>query len=529
MRVFKRVMAWSVLALMAISVVGLIVGALVTRSEPGPPIGRLSEPAVALPDGVPRPVLVDATIDFGFDEPVGPDFVSPMAGGAAAADLDGDGRVDLAVAHGDLTVMRSVPGGLDSRFELPIHDALSVTAADVDLDGYPDLLVARSGSHDTIFWGGDWLERRTEPDSTDLAGAGPSSQLLASDLDGDNDIDIVRLGGSRGPSDVLWLASNVDPRSFERVALAGGDRLSLTGEIADVDGDGLVDIWIGRDVGWDIGPDAVFSRRGVPSGEWSDVASEIGADLRIDSMGITLADLDGSGSLDAYVSDIGDNEVLLSGAGGFSSAGSIGAARIRPIGAPASVVSSSWASGATDLNLDGVLDLVVVNGGFPDGGERNKIPATSIAVDDPPAVLIGRGDGGFTDVWGDLGLAWEGAGRGMTLLDIDGDGDDDIVTVDVAGAVKVFRNDSVGDSVSVSLTSPCDSAGWVVTVAGAAHSFTRLMAPHTFGGSHAPVAIVGTDNGEVKVTVSDPAGRSESQQVAGHGRGSVSLPCPASG
>lgn len=522
-------MAWSILALMAISVVGLIVGALVTGSEPGPLIGNLSEPAVALPDDVPRPVLVDATAEFGLNEPVGPNFANPMAGGAAAADFDGDGRIDLAVAHGDLTVMRSVPGGLDSRFQLPIHDALSVTAADVDLDGYPDLLVARSGRHDTIVWGGQWLNQRTEPESTELTGAGPSSQLLAADLDGDNDIDIVRLGGSRGPSDVLWLAANVDPRSFVRVGLSGGDRLSLTGEIADVDGDGLVDIWIGRDVGWDIGPDAVFSRRGVPSGDWFDVASEIGADLRIDSMGITLADLDGSGSLDAYVSDIGDNEVLIAGADGFSAAGSIGAARIRPLGAPASVVSGSWASGATDLNLDGVLDLVVVNGGFPDGGERNKIPATSIAVDDPPAILLGRGDGGFTDVWGDLSLSWEGAGRGLTLVDIDGDGDDDIVTVDVVGAVKVFRNDSVGDSVSVSLASPCDSAGVTVTVGGINNSFTRLLTPHSFGGSHAPVAIVGTGGGEVKVSVSDPTGGTESQELAGHGRTSVSLPCPGSG
>jgi len=512
---------------MATSVAGLVIGTVVGGGKPSPPIGRLFEPAVPLPASIPAARFVDATALFGINGPVGPGFSDPMAGGVAAADLDSDGRVDIVVAHGRLVVFRSTPDGFASPLELPVDDAASVTISDVDLDGNPDLLVARSGPNDTIFWGGNRLMDGGGPESTDLTGASPSSQLLAGDLNGDGLVDLVRLGRSRGPSDAIWIASSDDPRVFDRTRLPGGDRISLSGELADVDGDGLLDIWINRDVGWDIGPDAVFSRRGDPTGPWTDVAAEIGAALRIDAMGLTLADLDGNGDLDAYVSDLGDNEVLLSGPGGFSAAASTGAARIRPPGAPDSVVSSSWASGAADFNLDGILDLAVANGGFPDGGVRNKIPGTSVAVVDPPAVLLGTGDGRFVDVWPDLGITWDTADRGMAIADLDGDGDDDIVTVGVDGAVAILRNETQGSSVTVSARPRCATAGAVVSVRGTAGTYARLLAPHSYAGSHSPAVIVGAEPGtRVDVTLIAPDGTGVSRSVMVMDRERLVLGCP---
>ena len=123
-------------------------------------------------------------------------------------------------------------------------------------------------------------------------------------------------------------------------------------------------------------------------------------------MGVTVTDLDGDARLDAYVSDLGDNEQLMREDGNrFAATYDTGAARIRPPGAPNEVISSSWASGATDLNLDGVLDIVVANGGFPTGNVRNKIsdtlgPSLSIeAADDcsdtGAVVMVTSGAGVF--------------------------------------------------------------------------------------------------------------------------------------
>lgn len=518
---------------MAVSVVALVVGAIVGRGNSGPPIGRLSEPRTRRPVAIPMVRLVEATEVFGIFDAVGASFSNPMAGGVAAADLDSDGRVDLVVAHGAVMVFRSNPHGFDPPVALEIDDAVSVTAADVNLDGAPDLLIARTGSHDTIVWGGPWIETGANPESTELAGARPSSQLMAGELTGDGRVDLVRLGSSRGSTDVIWAATDQADRDFELVKLPGGDRISLTGELADVDGDGLLDIWINRDVGWDIGPDSVLSRQGEPAGPWIDIGPDIGAALRLDSMGLTLADLDGDGGLDAYISDLGDNEVLLSGVDGFSPQTSTGAARIRPPGSPESVVSSSWASGATDINLDGILDLVVVNGGFPDGGVRNKIPATTVAIADPPGILLGTGDGMFTDVWPDLGLSWESASRGMAIADLDADGDDDIVAIGVDGSVTILRNDTEGASLTVGVASRCPATGMTINVQTSVSAqdvgstFTRLLAPHSFAGSHSPMVVVGAPEGShADVRITNVGGSEVHREAVISGRSGLTLDCP---
>ena len=112
-------------------------------------------------------------------------------------------------------------------------------------------------------------------------------------------------------------------------------------------------------------------------------------------MGVTVADLTGDGNLDGYVSDLGGNEFLERAGPGFVSSAESGALRIRPPGADDGIVSSSWGSGAADVNLDGIIDLVVVNGGLPFSRVENKISGTLIEVDDPPAILIGLGDGTY--------------------------------------------------------------------------------------------------------------------------------------
>ena len=216
-------------------------------------------------------------------------------------------------------------------------------------------------------------------------------------------------------------------------------------------------------------------------------------------MGVTVADLDGDRVLDAYVSDVGDNELLVRPGSEFESLDGSGAARVRPPGAGSTVVSSSWASGATDVNLDGRLDLVVANGGFPDGDVSNKIPDTAIALDEPPAILLGDGSGRFVDTWPDLDVSV--VARGMSIADLDGDGDDDMVLMQQDGRLLALRNDVQTPSVTIRAAAACRVPGAVVGVVGSDVGYRSLLAPHTYAGAHSMDTIVGTRGDPVSVTV----------------------------
>ncbi len=464
-------------------------------SVSSPALGRRDETAFELPDDVRLPTLVDSAGAWGLDGRPGIDDVDAMAGGLAVGDLDNDGDLDLVVTHGNVEVY--LWDG--TRFGQPhtITDAaISSTVADVDLDGWLDLLVAGQGPTDLVVWGGPWIIDAMPPqDVTRLAGAAPTSLLLAGELSGDGHIDVVRLGRGpeRGVRDILWQANSDDPREFREVDLGDDERASLAGELVDVDDDGLLDIWVTRDVGWDIGGDSVYSRQGSADGPWTDIASELGAELEVDGMGVTIADLNDDGMLDAYVSDLGDNEVLVRRDRQFEPVVDTGAARIRPPGAASTTISSSWASGATDANLDGRLDLVVVNGGFAEGGMRNKIPGTEIAVADPPAILLGIGDGRFVDVWPQMDLSIDTSNRGLTIADIDGDGDDDYLVLSDDGAVHAFENATRGRTVTVFAAAGCDGTGAKVTIEAGGRIYTTLMRPHSYGGNHSPAVVTGID------------------------------------
>jgi hypothetical protein len=467
--------------------------------------GQLTEITYRRPDDVPRLDLADSTSRWNLSRSVEIGAsIGPSQGGLAMSDLDVDGDLDLVVAHGSLEVRVWDGAAFGDPVLLPIDDAVAVDVADVDGDSWPDLLVARSGPADAIIWGGDWAVNAAHPEMTELEGSQPSAGLQAAELSGDGRTDIIRLGrgAAHGEPDVLWIADDAIARSFSRTNLSSDRRLSLSAEIFDADMDGLNDVWVTRDVGWAEGPDSVYSRRGDPKGEFIDVAESLGADLAIDGMGITVADLDGDALLDAYLSDLGDNEVLIRSGDGYIATTDTGAARIRAPGASEKFVSSSWASGAADFNLDGRLDLVVVNGGFASGRMRNKVGGTDVSVTDPPSILLGLGNGRFADGWAELEFDWNTSGRGLTIADIDADGDDDLVILSEDGTLRAFENQSTAPSVSVSVSGPCDLTGATVTVINNDRVFHSLLKRHTYNGAHASELSVGVTGLQVDLEVS---------------------------
>lgn len=502
-RGLPRPVAWVALTVL---VAPLVVGGVVLTSrlldgddDPdfGDP-GRLNEERHQwTEDDGPLPRLVDATAAWQL-EGWRHSAESQIAGGVTVADLDQDGRNDLALAGGELSVFFGTDSGFaPAAGPVPAasREAAAVTAGDLDDDGAVDLVVGMSRGDDVIVWGGRWLRNRDlrQAETDDLPGGDPTTGLAVAELSGDGMPDLLRLGygpPERASRDVVWEQN--ERRNFEAVELPNSARRSLAAELADLDGDGLVDIWVTRDIGWQEGGDSVYSRGGQADGSWSDVAEALGADLEIDGMGVTVADLVGDDGLDGYLSDVGENDILAGGAGGFTPVHDTGAARIRAPDAHSAVVSSSWASGATDLNLDGRLDLVVVNGGFDGRAIANKVPDTDVALTDPPSVLLGLGRGRYAEVWPELDLPWDGTSRGMAIGDLDGDGDGDVVIVNHGGGLLAYRNDTAGVAVTVRSDPTCVAAGWIAQARTGKGRIRTLLAAHTFLGAHAPEVSLGS-------------------------------------
>ena len=498
---FSRQVVLVPILILVVAAAIVVLGML--RQTSGDP-GNLTEPLYHQAQDLPLPELSDVTDEWGLGHWINTSR-SQLSGGAALGDLDGDGLLDLVLAGGTVGIFFNEGSGFAPALGVPSGlggEMLSTAVTDLDGDGLGEILLGPKQGEVLVVWGDPWVRTRDFrlAETTTLPGGNQTTGFATADFDDDGLLDIVRIAYGDSAEDVLF--RHTRPRVFEAVTLPSSDGRSLAAEIADVDGDGALDIWVTRDVGWQTGADSLYSR--VDDGTWKDVAPSLGVAMEIDGMGVTVADLTGDGILDGYLSDIGENEFLIGTENGFVPGFESGAARIRPPGSDQTVVSSSWASGAADINLDGILDLIVINGGFPFFNVENKIDGTRIEMDDPPAVFLGLGGGRYTDAWPLLGLAWEGPGRGLAMGDIDNDGDTDLVVTRLAAGPVLYRNDSTGASITVHPAPGCPAQGAVVSVPTDSGIVTQLLAAHSFLGSHAPGVVVGRPLPDAEILVRWP-------------------------
>lgn len=111
---------------------------------------------------------------------------------------------------------------------------------------------------------------------------------------------------------------------------------------------------------------------------------------------------------------------------------------------------------------------------------------------------------GAGHVWATLGVDVSFVARGMSIADLDRDGDDDIVMMGSAGGLRALRNDGTGPSLVVRLGGSCQGAGAVVDVRRGDVRFHTLVAPNSYAGAHGTEAIVGTLRSSVDITVEIP-------------------------
>ena len=160
----------------------------------------------------------------------------------AAADLDGDGREDLAVALGGgaVAVLRATGAGAFASTTLSGFASIAgISAADVTGDGVPDLLLAVDAA-DSGVPANVLLRNEGGATFTTLAslGATETKKLLAADVDGDASVDVVAINAS-GVHQVYLGPAALELALAPEFVLSPG---TATAALDDFDGDGVPDL-----------------------------------------------------------------------------------------------------------------------------------------------------------------------------------------------------------------------------------------------------------------------------------------------
>lgn len=222
-------------------------------------------------------------------------------------DIDGDGDIDLLSSSASFD--RDAVTGLawhenrDGRFYIhPVSDiSLSTTDAHLgDIDGDGDLdIVAAHTNVDGLLYAAFWYENldgsgNFRSDNFEVVDGVEFVSMELADIDDDNDLDII--GMSSLGNDVLWLEYEEDTKSFARAKAIFPERNTLLSDfrLADLDGDGDLDLLVAYEVG--LTRELVWSENLDGDGNFG---SAVLIDSEIDGVEfVDVADVDVDGDLD---------------------------------------------------------------------------------------------------------------------------------------------------------------------------------------------------------------------------------------
>lgn len=402
-------------------------------------------------------------------------ILESLGGGIAVLDFDRDGRPDL-FGTGGGTFEDKVPVGypgqlfrnIDGNKMIAVADLAGggfparfynhgAFAADFNEDGFPDVLVTGFGG--LHLWqnqgDGTFIEIHTQAGLDDqqwssAAGWGDFNNDGALDLyvahyvdwsfenhpfcrgRSAEEQDICPPREFAGLRDTLYL-SNQDGtfRDATEESNLRGDGKGLGVLVADLDNNGLVDIYVANDT------TANFLYVNDGGAKFREIATIAGVatdktGVPNGSMGVDLIDFDQSGRPDIWVTNYEREDFALyrnEGPGAFLHVSDI--AGLNVLGG----LFVGFGTVCADLDLDGQEDILVNNGHViihPTASPRAQLPLAMLADERRFKRMI-FAEGSY--------MTQPHEGRGLALADLDGDGDLDAIFSNLNAPLAILRND----------------------------------------------------------------------------------------
>lgn len=400
-------------------------------------------------------------------------FYESNGSGVGINDLNGDGLLDIVLGNlKDANTILWNQGAMQFRAEAFGRSGRTraVALVDVDADGWQDIvLTTQLGS--PSWWrnnGDETFTFETLPGVTI-----PAQTMGWGDADGDGDLDLATASYD---SELLQLMRDTflfgdgagvvyyENRDgvFTPTRLAD-EAQALAMWLADIDGDDRVDLMVGNDFSF---PDQSWT---LVDGGWQSTA--LFDVMTYSTMSYDMGDLDNDGTAEFFAADMrptvndADTEhawryvfeslnraSLLPGDTQISENILLQQQTSAVVNeAEASGVAAtgwSWSSKFGDLDSDGFLDLYTVTG-MASQELFTHLPGNELV--EPNLAFRGEAGLGFTPVpeWGLNSLS---GGRGMSMGDLDDDGDLDIVVNNLNSPSALYENDLCGgDSLQVEL------------------------------------------------------------------------------
>jgi enediyne biosynthesis protein E4 len=457
------------------------------------------------------------------------DYILETTGnGAAIFDYDGDGRNDLLITNGStldaeksgnhphLQLYRNA--GANHFEETALKAGLTsegwaqgVCTGDYNNDGATDLLITYFG-HNVLYenTGHGGFADRTEKARLPITGTRYGSGCTFFDFNRDGYLDLfvsnyVNLDlastpkpgqggfcewkgipvmcGPRGlPLAMNILYQNNGDGTFTDVTEKSGiskpgGRYGLGAVAADFDADGWTDLYVACDMTPSLlfhnKGDGTFEERGVEAG----VAYNFDGQLQA-GMGVAVADYDGDGRFDiAKTNFSGDLSSLFHNDDGrfFTDVSREAGLKARQL--------LGWGIAFLDVDNDGWPDLVEANGHVYPEVEGKQLGDTYLQ---DTLLYMNRRGSTFEDVSKTAGPAFERGrpARGLATGDLDGDGQPEIVIVNMNSTPSVLRNAAkpANHSLDLELVGTKSNRSAIGAVATLTLAGRKLSAP-VLGGS----------------------------------------------